>query len=288
LPIENLIGPIDVFHSSDWTQPPTRAAKVTTIHDFGFIKYPDVAHPKIAAVMRRRLDLVKKESDLIIAVSEATKKDIVDLLGISAKKIRVIHEAVPEEFKSAPRKEVERIKKRYKIKGNYLLSVSTLEPRKNLKRIIEAFSQLSTLNSQFNLVIVGKFGWGELPSSVIRHSSSIIFTGYVPNKELPALYSGASCFTYPSLYEGFGLPILEAFACQCPVVTSNISSMPEVAGQAAVLVDPLDVKDIARGIKEVLENRKKLIKAGSDRVKQFSWEKAAKETLKVYQEAAKC
>lgn len=284
LPIESLIGPIDVFHSSDWTQPPTNAAKVTTIHDFGFFKYPDVAHPKIAAVMKRRLELVKKESDLIIAVSEATKKDVVDLLGIPGKKIKVIYEATPENFKKASKKEITQTKRKYKIKGDYFLSVATLEPRKNLKRIIEAF-RLTSQISRLTLVIVGKFGWGDVEqSSIIHHKSSIIFTGYVPNQDLPALYSGASCLVYPSLYEGFGLPILEAFACQCPVVTSNISSMPEVSGKAAILVNPLKVKDIARGIKEAMENRENLINAGSKRVKHFSWEKTAKETLKVYRQ----
>jgi len=155
-----------------------------------------------------------------------------------------------------------------------------------LKRIIKAFSLLKKEGLKLSLIIVGKFGWGEIKPSAINHQSSeIIFTGYVSNNELSALYSGAFCLVYPSLYEGFGQPILEAFICGCPVVTANVSSMPEVAGKAAVLVNPRSVKDIARGIKEAIEKKERLIKAGLNRAKQFSWEKAARETLEVYEEA---
>lgn len=290
LPVEKLIGKFDVFHSSDWTQPLTKAAKVTTIHDFGFMRYPNVSHPKIAAVMKRRLTLVKNECDLIIAVSEATKKDAVKLLKIPTKKIRVVYEAAFKDFKRASKKEIEQVKKKYKIKGKYFLCVATLEPRKNFKRIIKAFSKFKTDNPGFVLVIVGKFGWGDIKISkpAARDSfGNIKFTGYVPSEDLPGLYSGASCLVYPSLYEGFGLPILEAFACGCPVLTSNISSMSEVAGKAAVLVNPLDTDDIARGMKEAIEKRERLIKAGLNQVKQFSWEKAAKETLKIYEEVVR-
>lgn len=286
LPIEKFIGPVDVFHSSDWIEPPAKSAKVTTIHDFGFMKYPDVAHPKITKTMKRKHELIKKETDLIITVSQSTKKDTTELLGIPAQKIRVIYEASPEEFKKTTQKEINKVKSIYKIKGDYVISVATLEPRKNLKRIIEAFSLLKEKGLKCNLVIVGKFGWGEIkPSTIGRRASSIIFTGYVPNNELQALYSGASCLVYPSLYEGFGLPILEAFTCKCPVVTSNVSSMPEIAGKAAVLVNPRNVDDISRGINEAIKNRNNLIKEGLKQLEKFSWEKTARETLKVYEEA---
>ena len=283
LSIETFTGSLDVFHSSDWIQPSTRSAKVTTIHDFGFWRYPDVAHPKIAAVMKRRLDLVKEECGLVIAVSEATKKDTIDFLGIPASKVRVVYEAAPEEFKKASKKEVKEVKRRFEIGGNYFLSVATLEPRKNLKRIVEAFSKLQTPNSKLCLVIVGKSGWEKnLPVS-----KNVILTGYVSDWELSALYSDALCLVYPSLYEGFGQPILEAMACGCPVVTSNISSMPEVAGKAAVLVEPLSVESIAAGIKKAVKNRDELIEKGFEQVKKFSWEKCARETLGVYEEAGR-
>jgi len=286
-PVENFIDKVDVFHSSDWTQPPTKAAKVTTIHDFGFIKYPEVSHPKIKAVMTRRFKWIKREVDLIIAVSQATKKDIVEILGIPEEKIRVIYEAVSEDIKQIKDpKIIKKVKKKYGLKGNYLLSVATLEPRKNLKRIIEAHKILMSQYPEIFLVVVGKAGWDEEISQLAKKQlSNIIFTGYVNREvELSALYSGATCFVFPSLYEGFGLPILEAMKCGCPVVTSNVSSMPEVAGEAGILVDPLNVKNIAEGINQAIENRQELIKKGFAQVKKFSWEKTARETLKVYKE----
>lgn len=280
LPIEKFIGPIDVFHTSDWTEPPAKAAKVTTLHDLTFLKTGKEVHPRVLSVHRRRLNLVKEEADLIIAVSQATKRDAVKILGVKPSQIKVIYEAAPATVaKIKDKKKIERIKKEYGIKGDYLLVNAPWQPRKNFKRIIQAFKMLSDFN--LSLIVIGYSEVG-IPTK----DKKIIFTGYVPQGErLNALYSGASCLVYPSLYEGFGLPILEAFICGCPVVTANVSSMPEVAGKAAVLVNPRSVKDIAQGIKEALEKKDTLVKAGLKRAKQFSWEKTAKETLKVYEKA---
>ncbi len=306
LPIEKLIGKIDVFHTSDWLEPPAHCPKVTTIHDLIVYKYPERFQPRgghdIVANLKRKLNWVKKESALIISVSESTKQDIVDILKIPAKKIRVIHEAPGEIYnKQQTTKNIERVKKKYQIKGDYVLMVGTREPRKNLRRAIEAFklvnsdrwsvvrekplitshqSPITNHESPLTLVVVGKFGWGE-----DLKTTKANLLGFVPDEDLPALYSGAGAFVYPSLYEGFGLPILEAMASGCPVVTSNVSSMPEVAGKAAVLVNPEKVEDIARGIEEALESREELIKKGRARAQEFSWEKTALQTLKVYREA---
>jgi len=295
LPIEKLIGRVDVFHTSDWLEPPSRCPKVTTIHDLIIYKYPERFHPRgghdIVANLKRKLEWVKKESALTISVSESTKRDIVELLKIPEKKIRVIHEAPSEIYnKQQTKKNIEKVKEKYKIKGDYVLMVGTREPRKNLERAIEAFQSLK--NQDLSLVIAGKFGWGkELMTEDSRRKtvdSHVKLLGFVPDEDLPALFSGAQVFVYPSLYEGFGLPVLEAMASGCPVVTSDVSSLPEVAGDAAVLVNPEETEDIARGIQEVLENREELVRKGKARAQEFSWEKTAQETLKVYQEALGC
>lgn len=279
-PIEKFTGPLDVFHTSDWTEPPAKAAKVTTLHDLTFLKTGKEVHPRVLSAHQRRLSWIKKESDLMIAVSQATRRDAIKILGIKPSQVRVIYEAAPEEVERVrEEKKIEKIKREYGIKGDYLLVIAPWQPRKNFKRIIQAFKMVSDLN--LILVVVG-YSEIRVPSREKR----IIFTDYVPQGEkLNALYSGASCLVYPSLYEGFGLPILEAFICGCPVVTSNISSMPEVAGKAAVLVNPRNTKDIARGIREALERKEELIQAGLKKVKQFSWKKTAKQTLKVYEQA---
>lgn len=281
LPIEKFIGPIDVFHTSDWTEPKTKAAKVTTIHDLTFLKTGQGVHPRVLKAHRRRLNWVKKETDLIIAVSQATKKDTVKILGIDKKKIKVIYEAAPTDFiRIKDEKKIEKVKKEYGIKGDYLLVNSPWQPRKNFRRILQAFQKI---REEFNLSLVVT---GYLERKPFTGNKRIIFTDYVPKGEkFNALYSGASCLVYPSLYEGFGLPILEAFLCGCPVVTANVSSMPEVAGEAAVLVNPRNVMDIVQGIKKAIKGRDELIKAGFKRAKQFFWEKTARETLKVYEEA---
>jgi len=288
LPIETFTGKLDVFHSSDWLEPPAKCPKVTTIHDLAIFKYPETFAPRgghnIVTNLKRKFEWVKKESKLIIAVSENTKKDIMELLGVPEERIRVVYEAVDEKFIIPKTKlQIEKIKKKYGVEGKYILAVGTIEPRKNLKRVIEAFFQLRG-TEPVNLVIAGKYGWGhELDRDRVRDRVKIL--GYVPKEDLAGLYAGAECFVYPSLYEGFGLPVLEAMASGCPVVTSNVSSLPEIAGQAGVLVNPYDTQEIERGIQEALQNRKKLIELGRQHCHQFSWQKTALQTLKIYEEA---
>jgi len=275
LPIEYLVGKIDIFHSSDWTQPPSKSFKVTTVHDLVPLKFPKSVHPEIVAVHKRRLKWVKKEIDRVIAPSTQTKKDLIDY-GVSEDRIRVIYEASVNP--PADLKRVEEVKKKYQVgQVKYLLSVG-ITPTKNTERIIKAFD-LAGGGEKLKLVLVGR------PVNVkIKERRGVRLLGAVSDNELAALYTGAEALVYPSLYEGFGIPVLDAFACGCPVVTSNFSSMPEVAGGAAVLVDPYSVSSIAEGIKKALGSRKGLIEKGLRRVKDFSWEKTAKETLKVYSE----
>jgi glycosyltransferase involved in cell wall biosynthesis len=290
LPIETFTGKLDVFHTSDWTEPPTNCPKVTTIHDLAIFKYPETFIPKgghnIIQNQKRKLAWVKKESDIVIAVSENTKRDIVDILKIPENKIKVVYEAqegIYEEKKSID--SVGKVKSKYGINGKYLLSVGTLEPRKNIKRVIEAYKILTSQFPEMALIICGKMGWGEEVEKwkIGNGNGEIKFLGYVPKGDLACLYQGAECFVYPSLYEGFGLPVLDAMASGCPVVTSNISSLPEVSGDAGILVNPGDVEEIAKGIVEALEKKESLAKKGLIQASKFSWEKTARETLKIYQ-----
>ncbi len=275
--IENLIGKIDVFHSSDWTQPPSNSFKVTTVHDVVPVKYPALSSAKLINNQKLRLEWVRKEVDRIIVPSFSTALDLEDI-GFKREKIRVIPEALDSSFKPVKKREIEKVKQRLRIRGKYLLSVGVNE-RKNTRRIIEALEKIRA-ETDIQLVIVGN-SFVNLPQT-----PGVIFTGFVSYDILPSLYSGAEALVYPSLYEGFGLPILEAFSCKTPVVTSNLGSMAEVAGRAAVLVDPYDVYSIYEGIRKAILNRSKLIKLGLKRLKNYSWERTAKETLKVYLESS--
>lgn len=276
-PVEYLIGKVDVFHSSDWSQPPSKALKVTTVHDLVPLRFPGLTHLKIVEAHKRRLGWVKKEVDKIIAVSEFTKKELVELLGILPEKITVIPEAADPEIGKVTDKDIEKVKKKFNITGKFLLAIGA-DSRKNIPNLISAFSEVDRNFDVQNLVVVGKQREKE------KNSPGIIFTGHISRQNLCALYSGAEGLAYVSSYEGFGLPILEAMQVGCPVVTSNISSMPEVAGEAAVLVDPKDPEAIKKGIEKVLSNKQKWIDAGQKRAKEFSWEKTAKMTLQVYKD----
>lgn len=281
--IELLIGNVDVFHTSDWLEPPARAKKVTTIHDLLVYAFADSMHPKIVSNQKKKLEWVKKESQLIIVDSESTKRDCINILGIEKERLRVVYLGVSPLFKPSSYKERERVKNKYGIKREFILAMGTLEPRKNIKRVIEAYKQLK--NKDIDLVIIGRYVWGE----EIDISENMQIIEYVENEDLPALYTGASCFVYPSLYEGFGLPILEAMACGCPVVTSNRGSLKEIAGPS-IIVDPENPNSIEDGLTTIIHSSdakyQSHIKRGFEWVKKFTWEKTAKETLAVYKEVA--
>ncbi len=307
LEVERLIGRVDIFHSSDWIQPPTRAKKVTTVHDLSFLHFPETFPKKIIKTQKRRLYWVKEESDLVIADSKATKDDLVSLLGFSEERIRIVYLGKTQSAKLKAQShsaKLKAIKKKYNISNNYLLYLGTLQPRKNLIRLVKAFANVKNqkpktknTNSKtkkledLKLVMAGKKGWlyKEIFNKVkeLGLEKEVIFTGFVSEKEKQALLKNALCFVYPSLYEGFGIPVLEAMAAGCPVVTSKTSSLPEVAGEAAVLVNPQKVDEIGLAIKKVLGSKRlqsNLRKKGLQQVKKFSWEKCARETLKVYEE----
>lgn len=260
LPIEKFIGAVDIFHSSDWVQPPTKARKVTTYHDVVPLKYPQWSHPKIVAVAKRRLKLVEKEIDLIIAVSEATKKDLIEVSKISEDKVVVIYEAAAEYFKPQDGQEVENFRQQMGLPEQFVLAIGGVGERRNLKRVKEA-------SKKYKLIITGE--------TIPR----------VTEQQMPLLYAAAKVLLYPSFYEGFGLPILEAMAVGTPVITSNVSSMPEIGGKAAEYVNPESVIDIENKLRQVLNDhkkREKMINLGFDQAKKFSWKKAAQETAAVY------
>lgn len=290
-PVESLIGKVDVYHSSDWLEPPTRSAKrVTTIHDFAVFKYPETFSSRgghdIVKNQKRKLHFVKRYSDKIIAVSQNTKQDAIDILGISKNKISVVYEAAEPVYSPRGEDDITRVKNKFKINGDYLLCVGTREPRKNLEKVIMAYKELVKAYPDLVLVIVGKYGWGEDNLKFKIENLKMKILGFVEKEDLAVLYSGATAFVYPSLYEGFGLPILEAMACGCPVITSKIGSMKEIAGEAALLVDPENINDIAGAISKVIRGEKvkeELKIKGLGRAGDFSWEKAALETLAIYQ-----
>lgn len=285
--IDHLLPPIDIFHSSDWIQPPTTAKKITTIHDLVVYKYEELSHPYIVKTQKKRLEWVKKECDLISADSLATKNDIVDILNIDPQKIAVIYPGVDKKYFPQNGKEIARIKEKYKIDGDYMLSVGTQEPRKNIEKVIHAFElflkqpKIISNNKRVELLLVGKIGWGNnttLPKSIRA-------LGYVEDEDLPAIYSGAKIFVYPSLYEGFGLPILEAMACAVPVITSARGSLQEVADDAAIFVDPDDINDIGAKLTNLylnIEKQEKMKKLGILQSQKFNWQKTSEQLISLY------
>lgn len=287
-PVKKNLPQIDLFHSWDWLQPPDKDLPlVSTIHDVAMIKYPETAHPRILAAHQRSWKILQEREAQIIAVSRTTKNDIVKLLGIPSYLVQVVHEALPTEFRETSQQltgeEAEWIKNKLELNKPYLLFVGTREPRKNLMRLIEAWKPLS---KDYQLIVAGEKGWDKTEG--IRHPQ-LRFLGRVEDKELAVLYGEAEVFCYPSLYEGFGLPILEAFFHGTPVLTSNVSSMPEVAGNAAELVDPESVTDIRKGLTTILNEsvseQQKCLQRMIIRLQMFSWDRVVDETIQVYQKA---
>ncbi|MCC6711633.1 MAG: glycosyltransferase family 4 protein [Candidatus Pacebacteria bacterium] len=287
-PVNKTIKNLDVFHSWDWLQPPDKNIPlVSTIHDLAILKYPEVAHPKVLRAHQESWKILKERQAEIIAVSQATKKDIVRLLDIPAYKIHVIPEALPREIRMInellSEELAEKIKQQYSLNRPYLLFVGTREPRKNLQRLIEAWQPLK---NNLDLIIVGESGWD---GSEQIQDPQLRFLGKVSDQVLNVLYAEAEAFVYPSLDEGFGLPILEAFYHGTPVVTSNVSALIEVAGNAAELVNPEDVTDITKGIETILQEdtmaQQQRLQRMIIRMHMFSWHLVAEQTMEVYKKA---
>jgi glycosyltransferase involved in cell wall biosynthesis len=283
---------LDVFHSWDWIQPPDKDLPlVSTIHDLAILKFPETAHPKILDMHQRSWKILKERNAQIIAVSRATRRDVIELLDFPAERVHVVYEALPMETvrvnEAMTEEQYEAIKLSLGLNKPFLLFVGTREPRKNLVRLIEAWQGME---QDIELLIAGEAGWDRSEDAATKKSKKQPrFLGKITNEELAVLYGEAEVFCYPSLYEGFGLPILEAFYHGTPVVTSNVSSLPEVAGNAAELVDPNSVESIRKGIelilKESTENQQKRLQRMIIRLQMFSWDKVAEETLKVYAQA---
>ena len=257
---------------------------VVTIHDVSYIHFPDEFLEKDLYKLTHWTAHAVTQARKIIAVSESTKKDIIAHYHISKNNINVIYNGY-EKYTPSIKKD----SSLYSLpQGPYFLYVGTIQPRKNIKRLIEAFGKLLKKHPNYKLVIVGKKGWlyGDIFDKALELGleDSVIFSGYVSNEQLSRLYKNALCCVVPSLYEGFGLPVLESMGQNCPVIASNISSIPEVGGKACLYFNPYDEEELEKAMIKVATNEKlhkELVEKGKQRVKEFSWEKCAKETLAV-------
>ncbi|MDW8298031.1 MAG: glycosyltransferase family 1 protein [Anaerolineae bacterium] len=292
LPIELFVGKVQLFHATDFVLPPTlpRTRTLLTVHDLSFARLPELAAPRLRAYLESVVPRSARRADHILADSAATKADIVALYNIPEAKITVLYSGVSDAFQpTCDAAAQSAVRAKYQL-GNspYVLSVGTVQPRKNYERLIQAFAALPLRWSDLKLVIVGGRGWLDAPiyAQARALGERVLFTGFADEADLPALYSGALCLAFPSLYEGFGLPVLEGMACGVPVLTSNVSSLPEVAGDAALMVDPYSVEAIREGLLTLLEEdtatRAERIARGFAQAKRFTWQAAAQHLKAIY------
>ena len=291
LPIALARARVDLFHAPLGLPILCPVPAITTIHDLCFLTQPQTFTPRMRTYFRFALPAAARRAVIVLTVSEASKRALVELLGVPVTKIRVVPQAVAEEFVPVTDPgELRDVLARYRLPAEFLLYVGTLEPRKNVGRLIQACQRLWEQGRlELPLVLAGRRGW--MSQSIFDAAreaglgARIIFPGYVARADLPALYSAARLFVYPSLCEGFGLPPLEAMACGTAVVASTATSLPEVLGDAARLVDPLDVDALARAIEEMVGDRalrERLRAAGLARAGTFRWASTAARVLELY------
>ncbi len=292
LPVEVFLGRLDIFHSPDFVLPPVaRAVKVLTIHDLSFLRVPECADPRLRWYLGQVVPRSVRRADFLLADSQSTRHDLIELLGVPPDRVQVIYGGVDARFAPVEDEEtLRRVRDRYARGRPYILAVGTLEPRKNYPTLIRAFARArEEARLPHVLVIVGRKGWVYDPIFAavddLKLRDEVLFPGFVPDEELPALYSAADVLVTPSFYEGFGLPALEAMACGAPVIVSDVSSLPEVVGDAGVRIDPRDEAGLADALLRVIQDsalRAALRAAGLERARQFTWEGAARELLSVY------
>ncbi len=290
-------NPVDVLHVQFTAPPFAPCPVVVSIHDLSFEHLPQTFKRRSRTQLRITVRRSARQASQVVALSEFARSDIINTYGVRSEKVTAIPLAAPSHFGPVEdENELQRVRQTYGIKDDYILSVGSIQPRKNLSRLIAAYSRLRRAQPGRKLpqlVLVGKCAW--LYDETLRTikelgvSDAVILTGYVPEVDLPALYSGALCFVYPSYFEGFGLPPLEAMKCGAPVIVGNKTSLPEVVGQAGMLVDPFDVNDIASAIEKVISDsnlRSHLRLKGLERASLFDWQETARQTLAVYKKAA--
>ena len=291
LPFDRVYGSPDIVHATDHLLPHVKAASVFTLHDLIFELFPEHHKRYNYIFLKLMMPRFLRAANQIICVSEHSKKDAVRLYGIDPAKISVIYNAVDTRYQvKHDAASLLEVRQRYALPERFLLHVGTIEPRKNLERLLDAFAALKADFPELKLVLVGKKGWLYEPFfdklAATGLESEVIFPGFVPEADLPAIFQLATLFAYPSVYEGFGLPPLEALASGTPVVCSNASSLPEVVGNAGLLVPPDDTHALTTALRHVLsdaELQNKLKHLGPQQAATFTWQEAARQTLKVYE-----
>ncbi|MFL6334375.1 MAG: glycosyltransferase family 4 protein [Pyrinomonadaceae bacterium] len=285
--------PVDLLHVQYTAPPLAPCPVVATIHDLSFEHLPETFKLRSRVQLRLTVRATARRAAHVIAPSEHTRRDLVETYGLDPARVTAIPLAVAPHFRPvADAGEVERVKKQHGIAGEYVLAVGSIQPRKNLARLVRAYSALRRGRGRSNLpqlVLVGKQAWlyGDTLTTIEEEGlgESVVLTGYVSEGDLPALYTGALCFAYPSFYEGFGLPPLEAMSCGAPVLTGNLTSLPEVVGDAGLMVDPFDSGAIASALARLIDDdalRASLRERGLRRARSFDWRDTARMTLQVY------
>ncbi|MCL5264950.1 MAG: glycosyltransferase family 4 protein [Chloroflexi bacterium] len=290
LPLELARSDVDVLHSMGYVQPlmcPRRS--VVTVHDLSFLLFPSTFNRLNHTYLSLFTRLSVQRADRVIAVSESTRRDLVRLCGLPAEKIAVIYHGVESLFSPVSSVVIEEFRRSRQLPEQYVLFIGTLEPRKNVQTLIRAFARVKKAGLPHKLVIGGAKGWlwDEIFAVVeeMNLREDVAFPGYISLEDEPLWYNGADLFVYPSLYEGFGFPALEAMACGAPVVASNSSSLPEVLGDAGLLVDPTSVDELAEAMLRALTDNalnQEMRKKGLERARAFSWIEAARQTAQVY------
>jgi glycosyltransferase involved in cell wall biosynthesis len=293
LPVEYFVGKVNLYHATDFVLPPTmpHTRTLLTVHDLSFVRVPEAASPNLKSYLDQVVPRSVKRANHILADSEATKDDLIELYGVLADRITVLLSGVDARFNHISDEHLLlTTRRKYNIgTAPYIFSIGTVQPRKNYGRLIQSLAHLRSSGYDINLVIAGGKGWLEDPIyeniRANKMEKHVHFIGYADEVDLPTLYSAAYCFAFPSLYEGFGLPVLEAMACGTPVITSNVSSLPEVAGDAAIMIDPYDIDALNHALQQLLDDQalyQTLIKKGLERARLFSWDNSARQLRDIY------
>jgi alpha-1,3-rhamnosyl/mannosyltransferase len=278
----------DVFHSTDLTRHPPRRARLTaTIHDMTCWLMPEL-HPAANLRADRNFEGILRRADGLIAVSESTKSDAVRVLGLRPEKITVIHSGIAAPFFDASGEAIDAVRARYNLNRPFVLFIGTIEPRKNIDMLLDAFEALpGSVRQEFELVVAGPMGWAQAETTArVRR---VRYLGYIPEPDIAPLTAAATVFAYPSLYEGFGFPVAQAMAAGTPAITSNVSSLPEITGDAALLIDPRSLTELRDALSRLLLSptlRAELAARGRSRARAFGWEACAAQSLVFFREVA--